>query len=290
MNKKRNLLIRTIAIIVVVVMTCTLLWYSTKTASNDRTWSEAFTYTPHTSYSDGLAHIGPVRDWTYAKDKILSKRWIPDVSVDPQTITQVWFLLEPFPDWSAVGHTYLTFEFSDGSALSFSVEARMEEGESYSALKGLMKSYELAYTWGTERDFLTRRVLYLDHAVYRYPLNIQHDTAVTVFNALAEATNTLSEHPVFYNTLTANCTNILAQIVNNIYANKLPYDISWNLPGTSDEFLMKQGFIKLNGSFETTRASHDISSFKTSLSEWSQLPEKEFSEKLRVLLSQTESQ
>ncbi len=262
--------------------------YVAKTPHNDRVWAEHFEKTNTAVLNDdGTVTLFNVRNWTYDEGRVVGREWIDQVTVDPTQIVQVWFSLEPFPDWSRVGHTYLTFEFADGASLSFSVEARMEQGESYSALRGLFREYELAYTWGTESDFLMRRLALLDHEVYRYPLSIKPETATTIFTALVTATNDLTVHPRFYNTLTANCTNILAQIVNEHYDNRLPYDLSWNLPGSSDTYLMAQGYIKSTGTLEESRQEHALAKHKEALRnlhvtyEW-----REFSQVLREHLSQ----
>src|SRR5262249_11126756 len=163
-------------------------------------WREDLSHLPTgVVQANGTVLMRDVRDWTYASSTVVGKSW-EDVTVDPSKITRAWFLVEPFPSWSDVGHTYLTFDFSDGTSLSFSIEARLTEGQPYSAWKGLWNSYELMYTWGTERDFLARRMLLLGHDVRMYPLAISPDTAEALFTKLVDATNDLDTHPRFYNT------------------------------------------------------------------------------------------
>jgi hypothetical protein len=50
-------------------------------------------------------------------------------------------------------------------------------------------------------------------------------------------TNALAAHPRLYNTFSANCTNMLAKVVNQTKAGSVPFDLSWYLPGYSDLFL-----------------------------------------------------
>jgi hypothetical protein len=248
-------------------------------------WIDEFIRTPlaHED-SDGMMHIENIRDWTYAKGAVLSRDWIDEVVVAPNQITRAWFMEEPFPSWSAVGHTYLSFEFEDKTVISFSVEARMQKGEKYSALKGLFRQYELTYSWGTERDFLARRILLLGHSVRMYPLTITTEGAQKLFRALAEKTSELAASPRFYNSLTANCTNILAGIVNETFPKKIPYDISWNFPGSSDIFLMKKGFIAAGGSPEESRVKHDLAQYRDEIEAVATSDQKNFSAKIRELL------
>ena len=196
----------------------------------------------------------------------------------------MWFLLEPFPEWDATGHTYLTFDFEDGSTLSFSVEGRREADEDFSAIRGLLRGYELTYSWGTERDFLARRLLYLGNEVYMYPLVVEKEQAEAIFRALAEETNILAEEARFYNTFTSNCTNILAQTVNDLYPNTLPYDISWILSGWSDRYLIAQGFTPSEGSIQETQERYALSPYREEIEQAATEDEKTFSALIRKLL------
>lgn len=263
--------------------------YLNKEPSSDRVWAEAFQYANHVRLNnDGTATIFDVRDWTYKDGSPYEKEWIPEFTVDPKEIKRAWFLLEPFPEWDKAGHTYLTFEFSDGETLSFSVEARKEFDETYSAFKGLFRTYEISYTWGTERDFLLRRLELQGHEVYMYPLSIKQETARVIFYALLDATNELYREPKFYNTLTANCTNVIAKIINDNYKKQIPYDITWNLPGYSDEFLMKEGYIESpQETLEEVRSHYSLLKYKNTLLSLSHEEPEGFSKQLREIVFQS---
>jgi hypothetical protein len=45
---------------------------------------------------------------------------------------------------------------------------------------------------------------------------------------------------------------LLAEIANESRPGAVPYDISWNLPGSSDLFLMRIGLIEAAGTQEET--------------------------------------
>ncbi len=256
---------------------------------SDRNWEKEFAYTPTTSTdTGGIVSIKNIRDYTYGDSRIASTTWIPVIAIDPKKIVRVWFILEPFAKWKAVGHTFLTFELADGSAYSFSVEARREEGETYSTLKGLLRNYEMAYTWGTERDLIPRRVVYLNHPVRMYPLNLTEAQMQGLFKGVAAQSNELAAHPRFYNTLTANCTNMLAHIVNDIAPGTIPYDISWNLPGYSDTFLSRIGLIKTEKPIQDAMQEYDLTKSRQKILEAAALSHAQFSKTLRGLLPKSE--
>lgn len=251
-------------------------WYLPKEPSGELSWAPELAKTAEAGTDGGLVYLNNVRDWTYGDGAVRSDAWIDETSaIDPRAITRVWFVFEPFASLPAAGHTYLTFELEDGRAYSFSVEARKEADESYSAFLGLFREYELAYTWGTERDFLTRRLAYLEHPVHMYPLSISREGAEALFLALVAETNELKASPRFYNTLTANCTNLLAEMANRAAPGSVPYDLAWNLPGFSEKFLARIGLIPAG--------DYDLTPYREEIEALAREDAREFSRKLRTL-------
>ncbi len=250
----------------------------------DRNWSEDMARTATAEFlADGRITLKNVRDWTYGA--VLEKPW-RDITVDPAKITGASFFLEPFAQWRAVGHAFPSFEFDGAGALSFSVEARRQVGQEYSAWRGAFRAYELAYQWGTERDFVTRRLLYLKHPLRLYPSTLDAATAQQLFRDLAAEANTLAARPRFYNTLSLNCTNVLAYIINRHAPHALPPDISWFLPGYSDEYLMREGYIAIDGgSIEQTKLLHDLTPHRAAVAAMATAPHAEFSARLRALIA-----
>jgi hypothetical protein len=271
-----NRAVRAVALIVLAGVLIGVAGFVMKTPSGNRVWAPELAKTATADVDvHGLVHLHNVRDWTYATGTIQSVEWNDEVVLNPEAITRAWFVFEPFPSLPVAGHTYLTFEFADGTAYSFSIEARKEASESYSALKGLFREYELAYTWGTERDFLSRRLLYLGHPVHMYPLAADKVAAKTLFLSVVDETNKLAAAPRFYSTLTANCTNLLAEIANKSVPGSVPYDIAWNLPGFSEKFLRRIQLIP-EGNYNLDPYRNDVQAFADK-------SPREFSQALREL-------
>ena len=276
-------MLRLLSAVLLITVALFALYLLIQKPKTDRVWLSEQARTATTSEAEGLITIHNVRDWTYSVPGPLSEDWT-DVSIDPSSVTRTWFLIEPFSQLEAVGHTFLSFEFADGTVLSFSVEAKRERGEEYSALKGQFRAYELSYQWGLERDFVTRRLIYLDHPLRLYPLTLSPESSEALFRSLLEETDALSQTPRWYNTLTANCTNVLATIVNRHYPGTLPYDISWNLTGYADRYLMEQGLIEMSGDVASTQALHDLTPFKNEVQALATSSPHIFSAEIRALL------
>ena len=259
-----------------------LLFYVAMEPRADRAWIPEQAQTATAVMGETIT-LHNVRDWTYSAEGPVTTDWTT-VEINPKDIVRAWFLIEPFSDWEAVGHTFLSFELVDGRVYSFSVEARREQGEKYEALNGALRAYELSYQWGTERDFVTRRLLFLDHPLRLYPLSLSPEAASALFVSLIEETNTLAEQPRFYNTLTANCTNVLATIVNRHYPDTLPYDKAWHMTGYADEYLIGEGLIE-GDDVAAIKAVHDLTPHRETVRTFQNEEPAKFSRLLRDLLN-----
>jgi hypothetical protein len=222
-----------------------------RTPSSDLVWKDYLARQAEVTITDDRISFTDVRDWTYDVSGPVIRGYVAR-SYDLSTLTGMRFVVEPFPENAAFGHTLLIFDFADEESIAFSVEARMEEHEEYSPYAGLFNEFELSYTWGTERDFITRRTVLLDHDLYVYPLEVTPEVAREVFLAFAEGTRELAEEPQFYNTFAHNCTNELARLINERHPGSLPWDPSRIFTGTADEYLYKLGYIK-GESFEAAK-------------------------------------
>lgn len=267
--------------ILVLLIIVESLYLLTKQPLGDRTWLPEQARTATAEVQDSIT-LTNVRDWTYNAQGPVTADWTTAI-INPKDITRAWFLIEPFSTLEAVGHTFLSFELSDGRVYSFSVEARREENETYSAIQGLFREYELSYQWGTERDFVTRRLIYLDHPLRLYPLTLSPEASQALFLSLIEETNNLAERPRFYHTLSANCTNVLAKIVNKHYPGTLPWDTSWYLTGYADRYLMREELIGAPNGVEAAIAANDLTPFKANVAALASSTPEVFSAGIREL-------
>ncbi|SIO23484.1 protein of unknown function [Rhodovulum sp. ES.010] len=227
--------------------------------SHDRAWPPVYERVATVAHTPHGVRLGNVRNWSYAPDGTPAARdWIT-ARLDEDDLVRVWFLMEPFSDNPAIAHTMLAFEFAGGAAYVASVEARRETGESYSALRGaLWPAYEYLWVWSTERDAYANSTWYTEDQLYLYPLDLPPEDARAVLRRVLADTARVEDKPRWYNTLLANCTNVLARAVNAGGGPRgLPWDISWVLPGYADSFLAREGYIAAPEGFAAAeRAAH----------------------------------
>ena len=159
----------------------------------------------------------------------------------------------------AIAHTMVSFGFSGQDFLAVSIEARKERGEGYSTIKGFFRQYELLYVVADERDVVRLRTNYRNDPpedVYRYRLPGSPQVARLLFLDYLKTINEIKERPRFYNTLTANCTNVIWSHAH-VSPERVPF--SWKVlaSGYVPEYLYSLGRLDNSIPFaELTRRSY----------------------------------
>jgi hypothetical protein len=211
--------------------------------SNDRNWVEHQAVLP-TAEIDGeqvtIRHVRNCR-WITADDYVLDYE---DRTYDLAELQNVDFIVIPFQKMPALAHTMLSFGFADGRYLALSVEVRCEEGETYSALKGALRQYELMYVLADERDVVQLRTSRRGDDVYVYRTMATPEQARTLLLDVAQRVNKLAREPEFYDTVTNNCTSNLAQHVRSLRPEGVPPDPRMLLSGFADRLAFEQGLLE----------------------------------------------
>lgn len=222
-----------------------------KRPSLQRDWTDDAKILPDITITDSTITVKNLRDWRYKRGEVISNTYYEE-TFDLNKIEKAYFLLNPFGKWEGVGHTFFLFEFTDGKTVSISVEARRPNGVDYGAIKGLFNNYEMWYTWGSAADLFSRRAIYHNEDLYMYPLLISPQTAQGLFVDLAKTTESLETKARFYNTVTSNCTNVLADSANRVNKGSIPWTFARIFTGYADNKLYDLKLIPHDKSFEDT--------------------------------------
>ncbi|GEM_PF-421980 len=242
-----------IGIIIVIILA---FWFLIQ-PSNERDWTVDQQVLSYADIQENLITLHNIRNFTYVTTEEYTPQYY-DKTVDLNKIKALYYIVEPFGEWSGAAHTFLSFEFEDNEFIAISIEIRKEKGESFSALKGVFKRYELMYVIGDEQDLVKLRAVYRNDTVYVYPIETRKEKIQALFLNMMERTNKLKEKPEFYNTIKNTCTTNLMKHVNTISPDRLPFTWKVLAPGYSDEVVYKLGLIKTNLSFEETREKYKI--------------------------------
>ncbi len=157
-----------------------LAWWSTIEASNDRAWQRDVAMLPSTEIEGDVITLRNVRSFTYRSETDYTPRWY-DKTVDMRQLDTL-DLIAVYWMGDAIAHTILSFGFA-GELIAISIETRKEQGETYSALAGFFRRYELFYVVADESDLIGLRTSYRDppEDVYLYRVNIPRENIRRLF-------------------------------------------------------------------------------------------------------------
>jgi hypothetical protein len=252
----RTLLRAFLALIGVAVLALVALVLSRR-PSNDRDWSRDQVRLPVATFAGDSVRVHNVRDIRYRTTADYDVAF-EDRAYDLRRLESVWFVVEPFSGMKGPAHTFVSFGFDDGQYVAISVEIRKEKEEHFSALKGALRSYELTYVVGDERDLIKLRSNYRRDSVYVYRTVATPQQGRALFVSMLGRANRLAEQPEFYNTLTSTCTTNIVRHVNEITPKRVPLSYKVLLPAYADELAYKVGLLDTTVPFETLRAAAKI--------------------------------
>lgn len=230
-----------------VLFTALLAWYFTIKPSNERDWQTDVAVLPYATIEDNWVTLHNIRNFDYRSETDYTPAWY-DKRFDLNKLESVDLIAVYWmgPD---IAHLFQSFAFSDGSHLAISIEARKQKGEAYSTGKGFFRQYGLYYVVADERDVIRLRTNYRHdppEEVYVYPMNLPVENVRRLFLEYMIKMNELNSSPVFYNTLTTNCsTNIWLN--SRVNPEHLPF--SWQIlaSGHFPEFLYEHGRLASGG-------------------------------------------
>jgi len=212
--------------------------------SNDGAWQPDVAETPWAEINGDEVTFHNVRNCDYRTDTDFTTHWETRTVRLSQITGMDLFIMYWGSPWMA--HPIVSFRFADALPLCFSIETRKTIGQEYSALRGLFRQYTLIYIVADERDSVRVRSKYRHgEDVYLYRTLASPEQSRARFLEYINATNTLRDHPRWYNALTSNCTtNIRTQRSMN---KRTPWDWRMLVNGKADEMLYERHLIATGG-------------------------------------------
>jgi hypothetical protein len=223
--------------------TLVVLWWLTLKPSNDRAWQPDVSQTAWAEINGDEVTIHNVRNCDYRTDTDFTPHW------ETRTVrfSQITGIDLAINYWGSpwIAHPIVSFQFSDGLPLCFSIETRKTIGQQYSTLEGFYRQYTLIYIVADERDVIRLRTNYRREDVYLYHTLASPEQARQRFREYLNTLNTLHENPRWYNAVTQNCTTS----IRSQRAAKLRVRWDWRilLNGKADELLYQDHAIATGG-------------------------------------------
>lgn len=227
-----------------------------RTPSNEGVWRADQVIIPDVELSDDTVRISNIRDFRYDGGYTSATKHYLDREYRLDDLQRIWLGLSHFGP-GGLAHSFLSFEFSDGTYLVLSIEARLQDGMAYKPLAGIFRRYSKMYVLATEADAIGIRSHQTGQRVLLYPVYASQKKKISLFRELMRDAADLHSTPEFYNTLFDNClTNLLKHTAaaENISAT----DLRVLLPGRLDRLTYALDVTPADIDFEEARSRAQV--------------------------------
>lgn len=232
-----------------------LAWWATLQPSHQRDWADDVARLLEARVDADRVVLRNVRNFDWHGEHDYSARWETreyDLSqlASADLILSYW--MGPH-----IAHTLVSFGFDDGRQLVFSLEIRKERHESFSAIGGFFKAFETVLVAADEYDIVRVRTNARGEEVHLYRLAIGREALRELFLGYVEEAGRIRAKPLYYNTLTSNCTTIVYDVARRISPG-LPLDPRLLLSGHFAEYAFDHGGLAAGHAYAELRAAGDI--------------------------------
>ena len=220
-------------------------WFFSIEAKQEREWmadvSQQLDYTRDAA-NPNLVTLTNVRNFDWQTDSDATEHW-QTRTIDLSKLSGI-DVTNSYWMGPLIAHTLVSFRFEDDRPLAFSFEIRKEDGESFSALAGFFRRYELSLIAAEERDIIYTRSNARGEQVYLFPIsNLQQHEIQALFESYLTAIDELNDKPAWYNTLVSNCTNIIFYMARIVSGDRLPWDYRIWVSGWLPNYLYDVGML-----------------------------------------------
>ena len=218
-----------------------LTWWLSLKPTNVGDWQADVKQQPWAEVNGDQVTLHNVRNCIYRTESDYTAVW-ETRTVDLTKLTHIDMAVCYWGSpWMA--HPILSFQFSNAPPVCFSIETRYKVGESYSAIGGLYRQFELIYIAADERDIIRVRTNYRKNEdIYLYRTSAGVAEVRERFMEYIRSINDIREHPRWYNAITTNCTTAIRH--QHPAAERSRWDWRMLVNGKGDELMYERRTIE----------------------------------------------
>ena len=170
-----------------------VVWWRNIPARNDRDWLPDVARLPSATIDGDTLTVHNVRNFDYRSETDFTEHWeTRTYDLSKLRGADIFF---SFWGPTLIAHTIASWDFADGQHLAISIETRKERGETYSAVLGFFRQYELYYVIADERDVIGVRTNHRGERVYLYHVHATAEASRALLLDYLRQVNDLVEHP-----------------------------------------------------------------------------------------------
>ncbi len=240
------------ALVPCAAVTC---WWLSLQPRNDRDWQADVARAPTVEVRGHVVTVRNVRNFGYRTETEFAEQW-DERTYDLDRVVGLDLFVSYWGP-TLYAHTILSWDFEGSPPLAASIETRKEKGESYSAVLGFFRQFELVYVLADERDVVRLRTDYRGEQVFLYRLDTSPEHARALLEQYLLEANALAREPAWYNAFTDNCTTAIWRNVRALSPEN-PFDWRLLANGRLDRMLYERGRVDTSLPFDELRARSDV--------------------------------
>lgn len=212
-------------------------WWLSLKPTNDADWQPDVAKKAWAEINGDEVTIHNVRNCEYRTDTDYTTRWETRKVRLSQLTGMDLFVNYWGSPWMA--HPIVSFQFADALPLCFSIETRKKVGQSYSAVGGLYRQFDLIFIVSDERDVIRVRTNFRKgEDAYLYHTSAGLPQTRKRFMEYIHSINSLNDTPRWYNAITTNCTTAIRH--QHPASERPPWDWRILLNGKADELMYER--------------------------------------------------
>lgn len=240
-----------------IASTALIVWWSSLQPPSDGEWASDVNRQVTGKIEGEFLTLDGVRNFEWQNDGSFVEKWeTRTYDLSKLETTDLFLSYWAGPE---MAHFILSFGFTDGQYLAWSIEVRRQVDGAFSPVADAFKENPIVILASTEPDVIGLRTNIRKENVQLFRLRPDPGTARELLLEYVRDANSLVTEPRWYNSLSTNCTTVVLKMMRAI-GNGPPFDWRVIINGYLPEYGYDRGALNTDYSIEELRRLGSISS------------------------------
>lgn len=232
-------------------------WWITLQPPSEGNWSPDVARQTTGQIVNDTLQLSNVRNFRWHDDGSYEEKWESQTyDLNMLATTDLFLSYWAGPE---MAHFVLSFGFTDGRYLAWSIEVRRQLNGGFSPVADAFKTNSLVILAATELDVIALRTNVRKEDVRLFRLGTDPDVARKLLEEYVRDANQLAIEPQWYNSISTNCTTVVVKMLRAIGSGP-SFDWRFIANGYLPEYGYEHGSLNTDYSIEELRELGSVSS------------------------------